>query len=409
MFRKNAFIWTAILVALVLSSCDFLFGSREDDVVNEIFEEGAIPPDLGNGQVGYVPILPFWEGFSNPVDVFVGYDEMVYVIDDVGLHVLDQAGVRHRTIEIPGATDVTQDRRLHTYVVGRVNIDVGNDGSVENLAAVYHFSGTAAAGEPQILDTIIHPFSDASRAITAFRGEEDEQVEFTGVTTLADNTLYVSRKGPRNSTQAIARPDNAVLFFDKDGENVAFANDLSPLGSNLRSTWDITGITGFAAPPQSLAGISDSRDFIATLEGEGADYRVLWLRRISDPVLGVFFQENATLVATDPSKADRFLYEPGRFEKPVDVYVAPDFTGYIFVVDAGKDSLYQFTQRGYEGVNPPANTNITKQIIASFGGAGAGPFQFQEPSGVAYFRRTVYVADKGNGRISRFKLSTDLE
>ncbi|MFM8493662.1 MAG: hypothetical protein ACKOA7_08000, partial [Bacteroidota bacterium] len=38
-----------------------------------------------------------------------------------------------------------------------------------------------------------------------------------------------------------------------------------------------------------------------------------------------------------------------------------------------------------------------------------GPFQFRSPNGVAYFRRVVYVADTGNGRIMRYKLSTDLE
>lgn len=124
---------------------------------------------------------------------------------------------------------------------------------------------------------------------------------------------------------------------------------------------------------------------------------------------GVTYGENAALAAFDLTKADRFLYEPGRFEAPADVYVAPDFTGYIFVVDSELDSLYQFTRRGYEGVNPPPGSTTTKQIIASFGGAGDGPFNFNEPSGVAYLRRVVYVADKGNGRICRYTLSTDLE
>nr|MBP9181087.1 hypothetical protein [Bacteroidia bacterium] len=69
----------------------------------------------------------------------------------------------------------------------------------------------------------------------------------------------------------------------------------------------------------------------------------------------------------------------------------------------------QFTNRGYEGVNAPATYSDRKQIIASFGGNGSGPFQFKDPSGVCYFKRMVYVADKGNGRICRYKLSTDIE
>ncbi len=408
-FSPGIIVFALIAGLGLLPSCDFLFGSREDEVVTEIFEEGAIDPEFNNEEVGYVPILPIWEDFVQPLDVYIGYDEMVYVVDAEGLKVLDQAGVLHRAFFIPGATDVVQDRRLHTYVAGRVDLDVDDDGILENLAAVYHLRGTSSGGAPEILDTIIHPFDDDSRAITAFRGADDETVEFTGLAVLADNTLYVARKGPRNSVSSISRPDNIVLFYDPAGDNIGFANQLSPEGSNLRSTWDMSAIATFAGPPQALAGFSTSRDFITCLLGPGASYRVLWMNRFEDPVQGIFFQENANLVLQDPTKADRFLYEPNRFIQPLDVCIAPDATGYIFVVDGGTDSLYQFTQRGYEGVNPPANTTITRQIIASFGGEGSGPFQFIDPSGVAYMRNTVYVADRGNNRVMRFRLSTDLE
>ncbi len=60
-------------------------------------------------------------------------------------------------------------------------------------------------------------------------------------------------------------------------------------------------------------------------------------------------------------------------------------------------------------MNPPAGSPNTKQVIASFGGVGSGPFNLIDPSGVAYLRKVVYVADKGNNRICRYKLSTDLE
>lgn len=401
-------IYIIILVSIALSSCDFLFGTTEDEVANEIFEEGAIDPELIPAEIGYVPVQPFWTGFSNPVDVYAGYDEMIYVVDDNGLNVLDQAGTLHNIIFIPGATDVVQDRRLHTYVLGRVDVDVDDDGITENLAAVYHLTGTAT-GVISITDTLIHPFCDESRNITSYRGADDLAVEFTGLTTLADNTLYVSRKGPRNDLSGIARTDNAVLFFDELGQNTGYANGLSPEASNLRSIWDVSALSGFAAPPQSLSGISTSPDFLVTLDAPDAAYKVLWIQQYSDAEAGISYGENASLAAFDLTKADRFLYEPNRFVQPTDVYVAPDFTGYLFVVDAGLDSLYQFTRRGYEGVNPPAGSSSTKQIIASFGGTGDGPFQFVDPSGVAYLREVIYVADKGNGRICRYILSTDLE
>lgn len=392
---------------LITESCSFLFGGRDDDTVNEIFEQGAIDPNLNPDNVGYVPVLPIWDGFSNPVDVYVGYDEMVYVVDDNGLNVLDQTGTVYDIIPIPGAKEVVQDRRLHTYVAGRVTIDI--NGTPRNLAAVYHLTNTASATPVQFIDTLIHPFNDASRVNSSFRGADDEAVEFTGLTTLYDNTLYIARRGPRNDLTSIARPDNAILFYDKSGNNIGYANGLNPVSSSLKSVLQPVALAGFAAPPQSLNGISNSPEFIVVQGSPQAEYKVLWIRQLVDPETGPSYIENAQLVLQDTSKAEAFLYEPNRFDQPMDVYVAPDATGYIFVVDAGKDSLYQFTRNGYEGVNPPPTSTETKQILASFGGTGSGPFQFREPYSVCYFRKTVYVADKGNGRILRYKLSTDLE
>ena len=115
------------------------------------------------------------------------------------------------------------------------------------------------------------------------------------------------------------------------------------------------------------------------------------------------------LVAGDTSKADGFLYEPGRFQAPVDVTLAGDGTNYIFVVDAAKDSLYQFTGLGFEGVQPPQSFNQTKVIRSSFGGRGISLTQFNTPRAVAYLREIVYVADAGNGRVLRFQLTTDFD
>lgn len=398
--------WWLLLLPL-MQGCNFLFGTKEDPTVDEIFEQGAIDPNLNPQNVGYVPILPIWEGFINPVDVLVGFDEMVYVVDDRGLHVMDQTGSIFETIAIPGATEVIQDRRLHTYVVGRVTVDI--DGQPRNLTAVYHLINTASASPIQIVDTLIHPFADQSRKNASFRGDDDEQVVFTGLAILADNTLYVTRSGPRNDLTAIARPDNTVLFFDEDGNNTGYSQGLNPVSSSLKSILQPGAIATYVGPPQRLNGVSASRDFIITQTDDRAQYKVLSILRFEDPIEGISYIEDAQKVARDTNRAERFLYTPNRFVQPEDVYIAPDATSYIFVVDSGTDSLYQFTTRGYEGVNPPPASTETRQIVASFGGEGSGPFQFIDPSGVCYFRRMVFVADKGNGRIIRYMLSTDIE
>ncbi|MDZ7262833.1 MAG: 6-bladed beta-propeller, partial [candidate division KSB1 bacterium] len=72
-----------------------------------------------------------------------------------------------------------------------------------------------------------------------------------------------------------------------------------------------------------------------------------------------------------------------------------DNQGNIYVIDAGSDSLFKFTSTGKE--------------LHSFGGTGSGEKQFKNPHGVAHFNKTLYVADTGNDRIVRFKLSTDID
>ncbi len=407
--------WSLLLgiaSSFALQGCDFLLGSKQDPQVDDVLRQGAIDPNLVQGVIGYVPVLPVWGGFVKPTDVFVGYDEMVYVVDNAdggnaaGVWVLDQKGDRQQFIPVPGASKITQDRRLITYVLGRSDSVV--NGETFNLATVYVLTGTGTRN-PQIIQRLIHPRNDNSRSNTNFRGVFDTQVEFTGIATTHDNGFYLTRRGPTNSLTSAAVPDNAVLIYRPDRSNNGSIRNLNPNSSSLRSVMGVSGITSFLAPPQLVFGMSNSMDFILLQSAPAAEYKALWIRQIDNPETGISYVENANLLNFDESRADRFLYEGFRFTNPTDICVAPDETGYIFVIDAARDSLYQFTRLGFEGVNPPPASGITKQVIASFGGRGAGPFQFNQPQGVAYFRRTVFVADTGNGRVLRYRLSIDLE
>ncbi len=412
-FSKPNYLHTTALASLVaisaisFSSCDFLFGTKKDKQVAEVFEQGHIDPHLYPSNIGYVPVQPYWSGFSNPVDVYVGFDQMIYVVDDHGVHILDQKGEEHRLIAINGATDIVQDRSLRTYVCGRIAKDVTGDQIPENLPAVYVLANASTVSGPVFLDTLIHPFCDATRNTSAFRGAPDEQVQFTGVAPLPDNRIYVSRTGPTNSLTSVALPDNAILIFNHSGTNTGYANGLNPVYSSLKSVLGISSICTAVAPPQSYE--TGNNDFYITQTAANAEYKALSIKETNDPDAGITFIENVNFLGFDLSKASRFLYESFRFTKPSDIYKSPDALGYLFVVDATRDSLYQFNSKGYEGVNAPANSSDKKQVIVSFGGSGNGPFQFNQPSGVCYYNKMVYVADKGNNRICRFKLSTDLE
>ena len=84
-----------------------------------------------------------------------------------------------------------------------------------------------------------------------------ELVEITGLATLADNSLYVTRRGPSNSTTQVAAPDNTVLEFRRvrvDGEltdkmeNIRQIRTLNPTTPSLRSGVGLSSIVTFVSP-----------------------------------------------------------------------------------------------------------------------------------------------------------------
>ena len=402
-------------LALLLSGCDGLFGSKADDTTDEIFEAGRSEPGLIN-EAEYVPLFPFFTqagdgaALQEPQDVYVGYDQLIYVADARGLHVLDLAGRPAAFVPIPGgATSVIQDRRFHLYVTARR--DTLLNGRTWNLPVVLHYDGVTT-GAPTLVDIIWHPFDDDSRIFN--RPDPiatDEQVAFTGVGVLFNNSIYVARKGPVNERTSVILPHNTIMEFTPDGVNTQSIVALNPTRESLRSAIEPVDVITFVQPPQRQS-FPVARDFILVQAPAAGALRfpVLSILAVETPD-GIDYRPDSQKlqVTTNPDRGDGFLYEDFKFERPSDLAFAADGSNYLFVLDAGKDSLFVFTSLGIEGVAPPPGSRSTKPVIVSFGGSGDGAFQFNSPEGVAYFERIVYVADTGNNRLSRFRLNTDFE
>ena len=131
--------------------------------------------------------------------------------------------------------------------------------------------------------------------------------------------------------------------------------------------------------------------------------------RFESSDFGSSYTLNTSLAGQDTSKANGFIYTPNRFTNPRGVTIAGDGSNFIFVTDAARDSVYLFTLNGLEGVQPPPGYSSKKNIKVSFGGRGSGAKQFRNPGAVTYYGQTLYVCDAGNGRILRFKLSTEFD
>ena len=391
-------------------------------------KQAALNPTLLN-EAEYVPLFPFFTQSSNlgqfqaPQDVYVGYDELIYVVDAQGLHVLDRAGRPALFLPIEGGgTSVIQDRLLRVYVTARK--DTMLNGRNWNLPVIFKYEDITV-GNPQLTQTIWHPFDDDSRKFN--RPDPlttDEEVSFTGVAILFDNSFYVSRKGPVNDRTSVILPHNTLLKFGYDEVQDVHVNQgaitaLNPNRASLRSAINPVDVLTEVHPPQRTFFPEEEHFIIAQSPGltetdveasAPLSFSVLSVLAVLTSA-GIDYRPNSELLlsAANPDRGNGFLYDEFKFTNPSDMAFAADGTNYLFVLDAAKDSLYAFTSAGVEGVAPPPGSTSRVPVIVSFGGNGNGALQFNNPQGVAYFDRILYVADTGNNRISRFRLNTDFE
>lgn len=381
------------VIMLLLSSCEKYFGDKTDLSFIEL-------PQSNFREVAYVPVQPILNQFASPTDVIAGFDELIYVVDNGSQEViaLDQSGRELGRKFIQGAKTMAQDRRLDLLVIGTIT-DPNNSSIVRSCIYRLDLSTTLGYGLrfAEFTDTIIHPFYFKSSSISS-----DQLVELKNIAVLEDNSFYVTRTGPRTAPTR----DDAILLFDKTGKYITplqFTDSRGAVFPDLFIT-DPVGITSLVKPPQIN---SESRgDFIFTSVNPNGVLKVQYIEKL-ESIDGTSYTPKVNFSA-DTTLASSFINDPFKFDRPVDVEFTGDGTNYIFVIDEGKDSLYQFTANGLEGVEPPAASEQTKFIKTSFGGTGVGASQFNQPSAVAYSDRILYVADKGNGRLLRFKLTLDI-
>ncbi|MCC5918764.1 MAG: hypothetical protein JJU02_15700 [Cryomorphaceae bacterium] len=391
-----------IIIIAMLSSCTAYFGDKTDlSFIDQ--------PEFTNRDVAYVPIQPVWDQFVYPTDICIGFDQLLYVVDEATEEIvgLDESGVVQGRFRVPGVTSVTQDRRFDLLATGTHDTIIA--GQSVSLACIYRIrmmnnSGQYGIRYARIHNKVVHPFYARSNV-----NNNDRTVRFKKAAIMAsdnpsqNNRYYITRQGEGGS--GVLGPNDAVLIFSNTDqfETTVSVNTSSGIFNDYFQK--PSGIATLAQPPQIQA--STQRHFFYSSVSPSNELRVQYIE-YTETDFGTEFSPRIFPVG-DTSKADGFLYEPNKFARPVNLTVAGDNTRFLFVVDAEKDSLFQFTPDGFEGVLPPPATGITKMQKTSFGGKGTGLMEFNQPSGVAYYRRIVYVADAGNGRVMRFKLTLDFD
>lgn len=321
------------------------------------------------GDTVYVQLSPSWVGFNKPQDIYIGKEPFIYIADTDNdrIVMMNLAGQILSTRSIKRPTSITQDYKLNLIVCADFDTLVG--GETKTFSAVYKLN----------LVTASHQLNNAPivRLLPRTVDLNFPMRKYTGVTTFYDNSFYVARQGPNNSS--IFDPDNSILIFHPksfygkgEGDTlVGRMANIDPISSGLISANQIS----------SMSSINKKNfDFIATLTGNNS-FKAQWFHYQITAV------DEKYVSQFSPQDGISFVI-PNRFSQPEGSWV--DNSGNIYIADAGKDSIYKF--------------NVFGEELESFGGSNV----FNSPYAVAFFDRTLYVADTGNNRILRFILSTDL-
>ncbi len=358
--RRSLKFISAFILPLIISCAD-----KFD--INQ-FQSSSNTANL-SGDTVYVQLSPSWEGFNNPQDIYIGKEPFIYVADTDNNRIvmMNLAGQILSTRTIKKPTSITQDFKLNLIVCAEFDTLVGSE--IRTFSAVYKLNLVASN----------HQLNDAPiiRLLPRAVDLNFPSRKYTGVTAFFNNMFYVARQGPSNSS--IFDPDNSILIFipksllggDEGDTLYGRVPNIDPISSGLVSANQIS----------SMASLNKNNiDFIATLTGNNS-FKAQWFHyqvtAIDERYVSQFVPQDGT----------GFVI-PNRFSQPEGSWV--DNAGNIYIADAGKDSVFKFDVFGEE--------------LQSFGGAQV----FNSPHAVAFFDRTLYVADTGNNRILRFILSTDL-
>jgi hypothetical protein len=392
---KSKYHFWILLCLVIFSGCEGFFGTKTDlDFIDK--------PEFQVRTISYVPIQPVLEQFQRPVDVITGFDELIYVVDEASEEIiaLDESGRELARRYVKGVTSIAQDRKFDILAIGRKTDTIS---SIEyELTCIYRFDlhGTDGYGlqHAQLVNTVVHPFYYKSTFSST-----DKDVVLNDIGILADNKYYVTRNG--EASNSLSGPDDAVLLFGADDVFITPIAVTSG-GSLFREYFKKPfAITTNIQPPQISAFGND--EFMYTSVDPNGVIKVQYIE-IIESEFGSIYQPKLYVVE-DTTKAEGFLTYPLRFGKPSGMTIAGDASRHIFVSDAEKDSIYLFSSNGYEGTKPPPAYPTSKYVNVSFGGFGKSLVEFNEPMGLAYKNEILYVADAGNGRVLRFKLTTDFD
>ena len=464
MGKLSDFKFRLTLISAFAALAAFSCVEKNENSITSFINEAGVNLEPNEGEVGdtlFILQTPVWGPnpgrpafhypFSQPADVYVGREPLVYIADTGKnrIYMLDTFGNIQGILKgIQNPVDMVQDPRLRLYIVNETSTIYFVD-----LFKYRHDFGKAKIdsiyGESQIdNDCKIRPTNCW---------------EFVGISMYVndrgEDELYLASTGPRQKNKMIHQ-------FSPDTSRTDPYKGPLPLVSGGLGFFGVTDPTG-------ITGVQGRRiDFVYTQKGLNS-FKVQWITEGGET--------SAFSAFLDPSFG--FAIFQTNFREHEEVAVDENLN--VYVVDAAADSMYKYSNFGdllqtLGPVNPeskrldmsavlsdssyidslsgiPVLQNSVKILSVlstdttllltdngrgSFEGwAGSGTLDYDtglfeiafndsmrsvtsdgstlvinylvkglnNPSGISVFNKIVYIADTGNNRIVRYKLSTDID
>lgn len=415
---KHLAAGAALLLICGLSSCNDFFGKKTDLSFIEV-------PDTTPIRVAYVPILPEIKGgalpFENPVHMTTGFDRFFYVVDSTqGIFCLDETGGAQGFLPNPQGVNFTycaQDRNLDLLVIGKKQVTL--QGRTLRLSTIWRYSlrDTSGTGvfinlnNAQLVNEMVYPF---------FLGEDQransgdvERVNLTSLGFISGNRYYVTCTSPDPTPGGATFENNSVLLCNlpkQEAKVEAWTQLLISTSDGAKTDYfkRPKALVTLVQPPQNFRLIDGtSEDFIVTANDPNLNLptRVNWISvtpSSDGPPIYAFRN-----LAPPQEGSQRYLYTPFRFKDPKALCWVGGGRRQLLVLD--RDSVFLFNNNGVEGAPPSRGSSSRSLVNVSFGGTGTSLTQFNDARALAYNNQTLFVVDKGNKRILRFRLTTDID
>lgn len=313
----------------------------------------------------YVQQSPDWTQFNHPEALIVGKEPLLYISDTKNNRVVQMniAGGEIGSIQMLNPRALAQDNNFDLLVIADSVTTLGDTISVVYRIQLVSIGGIISNASKHAIIT-----SDFATPISSRRRR------FTGISTYPDNSFIITRVGPDNVSPI--DPDNALIIV-KGLFSVQQYNILTGFATIGNGIYSIENTSAISTIPNS------STDFIITRSTPDYAFKVEWFEY--DNVNGAYL----------PKFLPEHNVDIVRLQLGLPQDVTLDNSNNVYVIDSDRDSLYKFSNSG-------------RFRSESFGGTGNGQNKFNNPMGVAWFNKVLYIADTDNNRIVRFKLSTDL-